>query len=96
MFDNNPNPEASQQCCLWVSSDELNPIVLCLEPWANEISIQPNSDYLVVFEGPLGHYPAVKWSKERITVFGWPGSVAQIFLGDQVVLSCSVRVPEIP
>jgi hypothetical protein len=81
---------------LWVRSAEDSPIVLCLEPWGDELSISKDRDYLVVFEGPEGESPAVEWSKERITIYGWSGSVASVLLEGEVVLSCATRVPEMP
>ena len=81
---------------LRVSNSEETPIVLCLEPWANELLISEGDDCLVVFDGPQGELPEVEWSKERITVYGWSGCVAWVFLNRQIVLSCDTRVPEIP
>lgn len=81
---------------LWIRNSEDAPIVLCIEPWGNELSISSGNDYLVVFEGPEGEYPAVEWSKERVTVYGWSGSVASVLLNGQIILSCATRVPEMP
>ena len=67
--------EGTQQK-LWIRNSAANPIVLCLEPWANELSISNGDDYLVVFEGPQGEFPAVEWGKETVTVYGWSGCVA--------------------
>jgi hypothetical protein len=67
-----------------------------MEPWANEISLSSEADYLIVFEGPQGQCPSVHWSKERITVYGWPGTVAAVYLEGKLVLSCATRVPKIP
>jgi len=72
------------------------PLVLCVEPWANEISMKPDNAYLVVFDGPEGKFPEVEWRKDRITVYGWSGSVAQVLLDDTVVLSCTMPVPAVP
>jgi hypothetical protein len=88
--------EAGIRQYLWIRNAEEAPIVLCVEPWGNELPISNGHDYLVVFEGPKGEYPAVEWSKERVTVYGWPGSVAWVFLNRQIVLSCATRVPKIP
>jgi hypothetical protein len=82
---------------LWVkgSSEEI-PIVLCLEPWRDELVMSPGSNYLIAFEGPEDGSPAVEWSEKRITVYGWSGTVASVFSGGHVVLTCSARVPEMP
>jgi hypothetical protein len=81
---------------LWIRHSDDVPVVLCVEPWANEIQISRGNDYQVVFEGPEGEFPGVEWSKNRITLYGWSGSVAQVLLEGTVVLSCSPRVPEMP
>ena len=88
--------EAGPRQNLWIRNSEHTPIVLCVEPWGNELSIYNGNDYLVVFEGPEGECPAVEWSKERVTVYGWSGSIASIFLNGQIVLSCATRVPQMP
>ena len=84
------------QHSLWISNSEETPIVLCIEPWADELLVSRGNNYLIVFEGPEGEFPAVEWSKNRITVYGWSGSVAQVLLEGQIVLSCTARLPEIP
>ena len=81
---------------LWIRNSEAVPVALCVEPWANEIQISSSNDYQVVFEGPEGGFPGVEWGRDRITLYGWPGSVAQVLLGSTVVLSCSMPVPKIP
>jgi len=79
-----------------VRNSEDSPVVLCLEPWGDELLILKNSDYLVVFEGPEGEYPGVQWINGRVTVYGWPGSTASVFLHGRIVLSCVTPVPEMP
>jgi hypothetical protein len=88
--------KATPRQSFWVRNSEDSPIVLCLEPWGDELLISKDSDYLVVFEGPEGEHPGVQWSKERITVYGWSGSVASVFLEGKMVLSCATQVPEMP
>jgi hypothetical protein len=81
---------------LWISNSEEIPVVLCIEPWANEIQLLTGNDYQVIFEGPEGEFPAVEWGKSRITLYGWSGSVAQVFLGGTELLSCATAVPKMP
>ncbi len=80
----------------WISNSEDDPVVLCIEPWANEIQLLSGNNYQVVFEGPEGGFPEVRWSKTRITLYGWSGSVAWVFLDGAVVLECSIPVPPMP
>ena len=81
---------------LWVRNSENFPVVLCIEPWANEIQLLTGNDYHVIFEGPEGEFPAVEWGKNRITLYGWSGSVAHVFLAGKEVLSCANPVPAMP
>ena len=96
MPETGSHSEGKFQQSLWLSNSEDTPIVLCVEPWENELTISKGSNYLVVFEGPEGQCPAIEWSKNRVTVYGWSGSVASVFLDGQLVLSCAIKVPEVP
>lgn len=88
--------EAEPRQSFWIKNSEDIPIVLCLEPWGNELPISKGNDYLIVFQGPDHRYPAIEWSKKRITVYGWSGSVVSVFLNGKLTLSCATRVPEMP
>jgi hypothetical protein len=81
---------------LWVRNSNSAPLVLCVEPWANEIPMETEKAYLVVFDGPEGKFPEVEWRKDRVTLYGWSGSVANVLLDDTVVLSCATPVPSVP
>ena len=81
---------------LWVTNSGNAPLMLCVEPWANEILMEPGKDYLAVFDGPDGKFPKVEWRKDRITLYGWSGSMAQVLLDGTVVLSCAIPVPPVP
>ena len=89
------NSNGKQQC-VWIGNAEQEPLIVCMEPWGNEILLSSGKSYLVVFNGPDGHCPEVQWSKDRITVFGWSGSVAAVYLEGELVLSCARRVPPVP
>jgi hypothetical protein len=52
---------------LWVTNSSNTPLVLCVEPWANEILTEPGKAYLAVFDGPEGKFPNVEWRKDSIT-----------------------------
>ena len=80
----------------WIRNAEDEPVLLCLEPWADETHLASGNEYQVVFEGPAGEWPAIQWSKDRITVYGWSGSVASVYLDGELILVCSIRVPAMP
>jgi hypothetical protein len=81
---------------LWVTNSGNAPLVLSVEPWANQILMEPGKVYLAVLEGPEGKFPMVEWRKDSIILCGWSGSVAQVQLDRTVVLSCTVPVPQVP
>jgi hypothetical protein len=81
---------------LWVRSSCGKPVTLCIEPWADELSMVSGEEYLVVLEGPDGEFPAVEWSPGRITIYGWSGAVASVFLHGQAIMTCAIKVPAMP
>jgi len=81
---------------LWVRNSSNTPLVLCVEPWANDILMEPGRAYLAVFDGPEGKFPNVEWREDGITLYGWSGSVAQVLLEGTEVLSCAIPVPPVP
>ncbi len=84
------------QQAFWIRNAEKAPVLLCLEPWGNETQLTNGKEYVIVFEGPAGKWPAIEWSKDRITVNGWSGSVAAIYCNGELILDCSLRVPPMP
>jgi len=81
---------------LWIRNSHDEAITFCIEPWADELMMQPGVSYLVQFEGPEGEFPAVDWSKDKVTVYGWSGSVASVFCNDEEIITCSTAVPSMP
>ena len=82
---------------VWVTNSHPQSAILCLEPWGDEISLPSGSSFLVIFEGPSGNFPIVQWEDERMTVYGWSGSVVSVYHEDKEVWSSgTVRVPEMP
>lgn len=96
MSNTDAESERATRHYLWVTNAEGTPIVLCVEPWANELPVLRGNNYMVVFEGPEGQVPEVEWRKDRITVYGWSGSVAWVLLNGEILLSCTKKVPKVP
>jgi hypothetical protein len=84
------------QHAFWIRNAENNPVLLRLEPWANETQLASGKEYQVVFEGPVGKWPLIEWSKDAITAYGWSGSVAAVYLDGELMLACPTRVPAMP
>jgi hypothetical protein len=84
------------QHAFWIRNAENEPVLLRLEPWANETRLASEKEYQVVFEGPAGESPGIELSKDGITAYGWSGSIASVYLDGELILACSTRVPAIP
>jgi hypothetical protein len=84
------------QHAFWIRNADSDPVLLCLEPWANETHLASGKEYVVVFEGPAGGCPGIELSKDRTTAYGFSGSVAAVYLGGDVILACPTRVPAMP
>jgi hypothetical protein len=50
----------------------------------------------VVAKGPQGDILEVMLGDHRITVFGWSGSIASVFDGQEKVLDCQIPAPRTP
>jgi hypothetical protein len=84
------------QHAFWIRNAENEPVLLRLEPWADETRLASGKECQVVFEGPAGEWPGIEWSKNGITVYGWSGSVGSVYLDGKLILACPDRVPAIP
>ena len=54
------------------------PIVVRIEPWADEITIDPGESLLLCFEGPAGESIEVETEPNALVVYGWVGSTVKI------------------
>jgi hypothetical protein len=50
-------------------------LVFRLEPWGDEVTLNPESFVTIDAYGPENGYPEVEVSHEQITYYGWVGSV---------------------
>jgi hypothetical protein len=70
------------------------PMTLCLEPWGEQYTMAPEATFTAVARGPEGDTLEVEFADDRITVYGWPGSVVTLFHeGQEVGSGTSVRAP---
>jgi hypothetical protein len=92
------DPVQSVRCVqrLRISNFSSEPVTLCLEPWANEVSMLPEANFELVAEGPEGDYLQVAYEQRRITVYGWSGSVLSVFHDGRLVVACNIPVPRTP
>jgi hypothetical protein len=53
-------------------------ITLRIEPWGEEYAVAPGATVQVVARGPAGDELDIRWEGDRVTVYGWPGSVVAV------------------
>jgi len=55
------------------------PLLLVLEPWAEEYLLLPNIGVKIVGKGgKLGSYFELEQFDDRLIIYAWPGSIASI------------------
>ena len=81
---------------LRISNDYSEPITLCLEPWADEISIPSKANFEIEAEGPKGDHLEVSCEERRISVYGWSGSTLSVFHDRERLIECAIPVPPTP
>ena len=54
------------------------PLAIRVEPWADEVTIQPGGSLDLHFEGPPGEPIEVEAEGEVLVVYGWVGSTVTI------------------
>lgn len=70
-----------------------------LEPWGSVYPMPPGATFEVVAAGPVGGHLEVVVGDERIAVWGWAGSVVDVFQdGHELDVGTGVkpRVPSFP
>lgn len=63
---------------LRLRNERKEPLVLRIEPWADEVTIQSADSVNVAFEGPPGGTIEVEAGASALVVFGWQGSTFEI------------------
>ncbi len=54
------------------------PMVVRIEPWADEAVIQPGADLHLCLSGPPGHAIEVENAVDALVVYGWTGSTYEV------------------
>lgn len=74
--------ESTDKARVWIklsNASQEHTVVFTLEPWAEQYPMAPGTQFDVVAEGPPGDFIEIEWTEDRITVFGWTGSVAAVY-----------------
>ena len=68
-------------------------VQVVLEPWGEIYAIAPDESVDVEVRGPAGEVLEIAHEAESIVVWGWPGSTARVFQGEQELGSAQGRPP---
>ena len=87
--------ETSQ--CLLVRNASSGVTTLCVEPWADEIPLAPESHVLITARSPFPGYLEVVHEAVRVTVWAWSGCRVWIRGEDGVPsVDLDIPVPDLP
>src|SRR5437588_8229451 len=92
-------PVDEQIVTLRVRNSRSHGVTFVLEPWAEEFPMPAGAIFEVVARGPAGDTLEAEFEEERIVVYAWPGSLAQVFHhGVEITRSDPPmsRVPPVP
>ena len=64
---------------LRVVNSQSRAITFCLEPWGELYDMPPDAIFEVVGRGPEGDSLELEVSSDAITVYGWAGSIVEVF-----------------
>lgn len=59
-------------------NDGAEPVICCLEPWADELRVGPGESCRFVLTGPEAGEPHLACAPGRITVYAWEGAEGQL------------------
>src|SRR5687767_4142066 len=53
-------------------------LTLRIEPWGEEYTVEPGATVQILARGPEGDELDIQWAGDRVTVYGWPGSIVSV------------------
>jgi hypothetical protein len=53
-------------------------LTLRIEPWGEEYTVAPGATVQILARGPAGDELDIRWGDDRVTVYGWPGSIVSV------------------
>jgi hypothetical protein len=81
---------------LRLTNSSANDWRLVLEPWGEEYSFPRGAHLDVIAEGPESGSLEFDFADDRITIFGWSGSVVSLFVNGVELGSAHGRRPTVP
>jgi len=67
-----------------------------LEPWGEQYIMSPKASFVIVASAPLQGELEIEVDEKRIVVYGWSGSVVQLFQDGNNVGGSTQPVPPLP
>ena len=89
-------PRAMHKTTHLLSNDSEQPLTVWFEPWADELTIAPHSQFRLEARSEQHGDLEIDYLPHRIVVYGWAGSTLQIFNGSELVRDFDVPFPDLP
>src|SRR5438094_7998575 len=89
-------PVEEQIVTLWVRNSRSQGVTFVLEPWASEFPMPAGAVFEIVAHGPTGDTLEAELEEERIVVYAWPGSLAQVFHNGVEITRSDPPMPRVP
>ena len=89
-------PVDEQIVTLRVRNSRSQGVTFVLEPWASELPMPAGAIFEVVACGPTGDTLEAEFEEERIVVYAWPGSLAQVFHNGVEITRSDPPMPRVP
>jgi hypothetical protein len=67
-----------QKQTLAVKNSNDHPLHVRIEPWGDEMTIEPGASLMIDFNGPIGGVIEVESEPDTIVVYGWVGSTMEL------------------
>lgn len=87
---------AGSSISLQVENAKDSPVRLYLEPWGECYEMPARTTYRIMAQGPKRGELLLEYAQDRITVWGWAGSVVTIFDGDRELGPGAKGRPAVP
>src|SRR5262245_60604068 len=79
-----------------IRNDGSADVALVIEPWGMPLLLPAGHSFTIVARAPTAGQLEVVRQPDRVIVFGWPGSTAEVFDGDHLVDEFPTPVPSVP
>ncbi len=85
-----------QRIAIRVTHSGREDTTLVLEPWGEIHRLRPNTTLEIVGEGPEGDTLEIEATSDGLVIYGWPGSVVNLYLDGTELTPDSEHRPRAP